>query len=137
MSDVVAQVGEDTRRSGRMSADRIIEKIRKEKDAIVEQLKQLEFSLSDVEDWKRRETSRVLSKRLPKSQSMTACAAIDSEARERKAPFSKERRILESRLHDINSRLATAHTRKSSEVNDTLLRIERLLVTLIRRLPGV
>jgi hypothetical protein len=137
MNNVIAQVGEDTRRTARFDPNRMLEHLTKEKNAVVAEMKAIDYKLSEIEDWKRRETADVLRRRLPKTESITKTASINSEARDKKADLLRARRPLEERLNDISSRLQVTHTKKHSEVNDTLLRIERLLVTLIRRLPEV
>jgi len=136
MDEVVAQVGQDSRRNGRVSVDRLLENMEREREQLIQEKRDIEFKLTQVEDWKRQETSRILMKRMDKTRSIEATTRLEAEVREKKAPLIKEKQTVEKRLHDIKSKFSRTGTppqRASREDVAVLLRIEKLLMQLVAK----
>lgn len=137
MSEVFAQVSEDSRRSGRFSVNRLLDDMQTERDQLINEKRIIEFKLTEIEDWKRLETSRILGKRLSKTVSIELTARLESEVRIKKSSLMQEKLAVESRLHDLKSKFS--RTRRMPDIKPpredviVLLRIEKLLMELLSR----
>lgn len=132
MDEVFVQVGQDTRRNARMSPDRLLEEMRLERESLKQEKQDVEFKLTQVEDWKREELSRILMRRMDKSRSIEATALLEAEVRKKKAPLIKEKQAIEKRLHDIKSKFIRQPPNSREELQ-VLLRIEKLLLELVEQ----
>lgn len=111
-----AVVSEDSRREGRQSIHALVERLRKELQELNGEKKQLEMKLREVEDWKKTETSRILSSRFPKSESIERTTRLESQVTERKKPFLVQLYAIEERIHSIKSRLSEKDKDRFAEV---------------------
>lgn len=131
MKNVIVETSQYSRQAGRVSPDVLLDRLEKERAALAEERRDIEFKLSQVEDWKRKETSKILMRKLNKTDSIRATTSLESQVREKKAPLIEEKRAIEKRLHDIKSHFK-ARTRSQTDENlEALLRIEKLLQQLV------
>lgn len=135
LNNVLAKVGEDSRRNGRVPVDRLLENMERERETLLQEKSDIEFKLSEVEDWRCQETSRILMRRMDKTRSIEATTRLESQARDKKAPLIKEKQAVEKRLHDIKSKFRRQGHREHQDVVredvEVLLRIEKLLIQLV------
>jgi hypothetical protein len=133
MNDDVDHVltSESSRRDARNHPSKQLEIIEKERSELSHKKKMLEYQMSEIEDWKRIETSKILEKRMNKTDSIAATTLLESRVREKKSPIVNEMRIIEKRMHDIKTTLQrhnqNGHDSKLSELIDVMLRIENML----------
>lgn len=133
--EVFAQVGEDTRRSGRIPVDRLLHQLESERDKLLQEKRDIEVKLTQVEDWRRQETSRILMRRMDKTRSIEATTRLEAEARKKRAPLIIDKQTIEKRLHDIKTKLSrSGDKRQPREDVEILLRIEKLLILVIDKL---
>ena len=124
--NVIANVSQDSRRSGRVPVDRLLERLERERGELVHEKKGIEYKLREIEDWRRQETSRILGKRMDKTASIRATTSLEAEVTKRKAPLVREIQAIEQRLHDIKDRVP------KEDLAPILLRIEDELIRLNR-----
>jgi chaperonin cofactor prefoldin len=135
MDNVIANVGQDSRRNGRVPVDKLVEQLHREREQLIQDKKEIEFQLSEIEDWRRKETSQILMRRMDKTRSIEATTQLESQARERKAPLMKDKAAIEKRLHDIKSKFARGIGGVSQrEEVAVLVRIEQLLIAVLSKL---
>jgi len=135
MDNVIANVGQDSRRNGRVPVDKLVEQLHREREQLIQDKKEIEFQLSEIEDWRRKETSQILMRRMDKTRSIEATTQLESQAREKKAPLMKEKSAIEKRLHDIKSKFSRGigGVPQREEVA-VLIRIEQLLIAVLNKL---
>jgi len=135
MDNVIANVGQDSRRNGRVPVDKLVEQLHREREQLIQDKKEIEFQLSEIEDWRRKETSQILMRRMDKTRSIEATTQLESQARERKAPLMKDKAAIEKRLHDIKAKFARGIGGVSQREDvAVLVRIEQLLIAVLNKL---
>lgn len=132
MDEVIAQVGQDSRRNGRIPVDRLLENMEREREDLLQEKRDIEVKLTQVEDWKRQETSKILMRRMDKTRSIEATTRLEAQVREKKAPLIKDKQAVEKRLHDIKTKFRRQGTKPREDV-EVLLRIEKLLTQLLEQ----
>jgi len=133
-------VSEASRRDARVPVSQLVENMNAEIDELNREKKKLETALSDIAYWKAQETSKVLRRRLPKTQSIEATTTIEAQVGAKKRPLVENLKAIEERLHSLKSRrknkpavrVHTPYVPGSSETVDTLLRIEALLSEILK-----
>lgn len=129
---MVANVGQDSRRSGRVPVDKLLEDLEREKSALILEKQALQIQLSDIDNWKRKEVSQILARRMEKTDTTTAMSEIAWQAKEKKSGLMKQMMAVDKRLHDIKARFARGGDVQRQDVQ-VLLRIEQLLIELINK----
>jgi len=124
----LAEVGEYTRTTGRVSVHKLLEQLEREREGLKNEKRNLELKLSDIESWKHDETAKLLGQRLTKTRSIEETIALESKVRRKKKPILHAKNTIEERLHDINGRLKDRQTQSTRDDVNVLLRIESLLI---------
>ena len=124
--EVVLRAGEDSRRNARIPVRQIVEKMRAERDQLIQEKRDIEYKLTQVEDWRKEETSQILGKRLNKTRSIEMTTRLEAQVREKKKPLLQEKQAIEKRMLDIKSKIGRKGTApRVPAVRDGLLLRER------------
>jgi translation initiation factor IF-2 len=133
VGEVIARVGEDSRRMARTHVHKLMENLEREKQSLIQEKREIELKISEVQNWKSSETSKILMKRLDKTSSIELTTALESQFRAKRAPLMRDKVAIEKRLHDINT-MFTNQGNKPREDVIVLLRIETLLAKILSKL---
>lgn len=130
-NSVVANVGQDSRRNGRVSPERLLDDLYREREGLILEKQNIQAELFQIESWRKQQTSHILMRRLDRTRSIEATTKLESEVSAKKAPLVRELQTIEKRLHDIKTRLSGQYRQNDQTRSDVtvsvLLRIETLL----------
>lgn len=135
MGDVTVRSGQETRREARVTPDKLLENLYRERDELIGEKRQLELQLRHIEDWRKEESSRILARRMPKHRSIEASNQLEVHVRAKKTPLMEAINAVEKRLHDIKYRLASKRSQQDKQPREdvaALLRVEALLQRVVQ-----
>jgi len=133
--EVFVQSAEDSRRNARMPIDKLVEHYAEERQKLVDQKREIERQIAEVESWRMEQTSLILGKRLAHAEQVRATVLLESQAKAKRNPLLREMQGIEKLLHDMKSRHKSANIKRADNtpgpMEKILLRIESLMMRLV------
>lgn len=131
MKDVLVDVGQYSRESGRVPVSVLQERLESERKMLVTEMQDIEARLSDIASQKADELSHIYRRRMRKSDAIAATNEVTAKFNKARSKLIRDKSGIEERLHDIKRRMsATADVREDVKV---LLRIEVLLQEILEK----
>ena len=132
--NVIADVSQHSRESGRVPVQVQVERLSKERDHLTTEKMAIEAKLSLIESEKRDSLTMIYRRNLARHEACAATNEIESKYHKDRAKLVREKRTIEERLNDIKNQIKDIRVPSVRDDVVVLLRIEALLAEILKKL---